>query len=458
MRAAAADRATWLRTEAAAATREADEARMAATEPHTSVLEVRDLRRYFPLQRGLVASLLRQTDRKVHAVDDVAFEIAPGEILGLAGESGSGKSTLGEVVCGLQPPTDGAVVYGGEPVTPRGRGHRQFRRNVQMVFQDPYQTLNPRFTIRQTVEEPLRNFKLGTPEERRERALEALRRAGLPGEGLLDRYPHELSGGQRQRVAIARGIVLEPTLLVADEPVSMLDVSIRAGVLNLFRRFRDELGMSILYVSHDLATIRYVCDRTAILYLGRVAEIGPTSEVIERPRHPYTELLLSAVPASRPGEERERIDPRGEIPDPIDLPNGCRFHARCRYALAGAGWEGRDLARLVEQRRIEILDDPGAAETGEADLLAAIIDTRADGLDLVVKTGADRAKEVAAYLEELMAASGRTIGEAIERLDVDGDELRVTFPAVDEPGYHDVGEAHRVYCGRPPWCAGVGGR
>ncbi len=475
MRTDAADRQAWLRTAAAVATQEAAEAALVsgadggraphagaghgrsphAGAGHSATLEVRGLRRHFPLQSGFVASLLRQTDRKVHAVDDVTLQILPGEILGLAGESGSGKSTLGEVVCGLQPPTTGTVAYGGEPVRTRGRGHREFRRNVQMVFQDPYQTLNPRFTVGQTVEEPLRNFGLGSPDERRARVLEALRRAGLPGEGLLGRYPHELSGGQRQRVAIARGIVLEPTLLVADEPVSMLDVSIRAGVLNLFKRFRDELGMSILYVSHDLATIRYICDRTAILYLGRIAEIGPTRDVIERPRHPYTELLLSAVPASRPGEERERIDPRGEIPDPIDLPNGCRFHARCRYALAGAGWEGRDLVRLVEQRRIAVLEDADAAVAGETELLEAVRDMRPDGLDLEVSAAAGQGQAVAAYLEDLMAASGRSIAEAVEGIDVDGDTVRVRFPAVNEPDYHDAGGGHHVYCARPPWCSGV---
>ncbi len=457
LRAQATELSTWARTEAAGTTREVTRGDLTPATRHTSALEVRDLRRHFPLQRGIVASLLRQSDRKVHAVDGVDLEIAPGEIVGLAGESGSGKSTMGEVVCGLQPVTGGAVAFGGKPVTMRGPGYREFRRNVQMVFQDPYQTLNPRFTIYQAVAEPLRNFSIGdTDGARRELVLTALHRAGLPGEQLLNRYPHELSGGQRQRVAIARGIVLEPTLLVADEPVSMLDVSIRAGVLNLFRKFRDELGMSILYVSHDLATIRYICDRTAVLYLGRIVEVGPTAEVIERPRHPYTELLLSAVPRSRPGEQRERIDPRGEIPDAIDLPNGCRFHGRCRYALAGAGWDGRDLARLVEQRRVAITEDPAVARAGEESLLAAITDLRPQGTELTVTTASGRADEVAAYLRELMAGSGRTIGEAVQAIEVVRDRVTVRFPSVAEPGYHDVGDGHRVYCGQPPWCGGTG--
>jgi peptide/nickel transport system ATP-binding protein len=455
LRKEAATREAWLATEAAVASGEAGAEVMTPESRPSGSLQVRDLRRHFPLQRGIVASLLGESDRKVHAVDGIDLEIEPGVILGLAGESGSGKSTLGEIVCGLQPPTTGEVVYDGQPVRTRGKGHREYRRNVQMVFQDPYQTLNPRFTITQTVEEPLRNFKIGDADERRERVREALRRAGLPDEQLLERYPHELSGGQRQRVAIARGIVLEPTLLVADEPVSMLDVSLRAGVLNLFKRFRDELGMSILYVSHDLATIRYICDRTAVMYLGRVVEIGPTSEVIDSPMHPYTELLLSAVPESRAGEQRQRVDARGEIPDPIDLPNGCRFHGRCSYALAGAGWEGRDLAKLVEQRRMAILDDPGSARAGEADLLAAIETMVPSGTDVEITAASGQGAAVADYLKVLMAESDRPIDEAVTEVSAIGDSIVVRFPVIDEPDYHSVGD-RQVYCGRPPWCSGVG--
>ncbi len=459
MRAEAGSRETWQRSEAG---RIATEATGRATPRASSrvtgrALEVDGLSRHFPLRSGFFASLFGDDDRKVHAVDDVSLRIEPGEILGLAGESGSGKSTLGEVVVGLQSPTGGEVRYDGREVATRGREAQEFRRDVQMVFQDPYQTLNPRFTIEQTITEPLRNFGIGTPgTDRRERVIQALQRAGLPGEQLLERYPHEMSGGQRQRVAIARAIVVEPTLLVADEPVSMLDVSIRAGVLNLFRRFRDELGMSILYVSHDLATIRYICDRTAILYLGRIAEIGPTEEVIERPRNPYTELLLSAVPLPDPLDRREKVDARGEIPDAIDLPNGCRFHARCAQALAGCGWEGRDLASLVDARRIAAAEQRDDVDPSEQAALEGIVEVEVDGTDLVAKgaEGVD-ADAIAQYLRRLVTSADRPMDGAPLEITANGREVRVTFPRVEEPGYTDVGGGHLVYCGTAPHCAGV---
>lgn len=424
-----------------------------------SALVVRGLRRWFPLRRGALSSLLKEADRRVHAVDGVDLEVGRGEIVGLAGESGSGKSTLGEVIVGLQPPTKGEIDHRGLTLSAggrRGREHaravRELRRHVQMVFQDPYETLNPRFTIFQTVVEPLRNFRIGTPAEREQRVKEALRQAELsPPEYYMDRYPHELSGGQRQRVAIARAIVLAPELLVADEPVSMLDVSVRAGILNLFKRFRDEMGMSIVYVSHDLATIRYLCDRTAVLYLGRIAEIGPTEEIITKPRHPYTELLLAAVPRPDPDGEREHVDARGEIPDAIDLPNGCRFHARCPYALAHCGWEGRDLQRLLESR-LRLVETPtGHDETApgedERRVLRSIESMTVVETDLVIAvTGTATADDVAGYVRNLMAAAGSTIGEAASAVEVTADRVTVRFPRFEEPPYYDIGDGHRVAC------------
>ena len=453
MRAESALRETWERTAAAQrmvtkATDGGDARTVSGT------LEIDRLEKHFPLRTGFFASLLKDDERAVHAVDDVTLDIQPGEILGLAGESGSGKSTLGEIVTGLQAATGGEVRYDGQPIATRGREGREFRRNVQMVFQDPYQTLNPRFTVAQTIDEPLRNFGIGEPgDDRHDRVRLALERSGLNPDQLLGTYPHELSGGQRQRVAIARGIVVEPQLLVADEPVSMLDVSIRAGVLNLFKRFRDELGMSILYVSHDLATIRYICDRTAILYLGRIAEFGPTEEVLERPQHPYTRLLLAAVPRPTPGEYRAPVEARGEIPDAIDLPNGCRFHARCAAALSGAGWEGRDLLGLINDRQVEITDDPSLADAGEVDLLDAVV-FEVDGITLHA-TGSDgiSGDQVATWLRELMKASDRPIDAAVGSVDVDQRTVTVTFEEVAEPEYHEVAPGHRVHCATAPWCA-----
>src|SRR5690554_6504248 len=294
------------------------------------VFTVRGLKRHFPIAGGLFS----REDRYVHAVDGVDFDLNSGEILGLAGESGSGKTTTSEVLVKLQDPTEGTVDFDGVDVGGlRGKAVKNFRRSAQMVFQDPYQTLNPRFTIGDIVGEPLKIHKLAKGDTAKARVVEALDRAGLkPAETYLDRFPHELSGGQHQRVAIARAIVLEPSFIVADEPVSMLDVSIRAGVLNLMRRFRDEMGISFVYVSHDLPTIRYVADRTAIMYLGEIVEIGPTEKVVSERKHPYTRLLLDASPEPDPDLIKPPVEEAGEIPSAIDVPNGCRFHTRCPVA------------------------------------------------------------------------------------------------------------------------------
>ncbi len=452
MRAESEHRETWERTDAAK--RLLTQPTAPAEHRVGGALEIDNLEKHFPLNQNFFASLFKSDARKVHAVDDVTLDIQPGEIVGLAGESGSGKSTMGEIVTGLQAATSGQVLYDGEVIATRGKAAREFRRNVQMVFQDPYQTLNPRFTVEQAIDEPLRNLGIGEAgDDRRGRIALALERAGLPPAELLERYPHELSGGQRQRVAIARGIVIEPQLLVADEPVSMLDVSIRAGVLNLFKRFRDELGMSILYISHDLATIRYICDRTAILYLGRIAELGPTEEVMERPQHPYTRLLLASVPRPTPGEEREKVDARGEIPDAIELPNGCRFHSRCASALPGAGWEGRDLLGLVHERQVAITEDPDLDRSHEATLLDAVRFST-EGTDLFASANGDvAAPDVADWLRGLMEAADQPIADAVSDIEVEDDKVRVRFPTVDEPTYHERGDRHRVHCATAPWCA-----
>ena len=309
---------------------------IAAGSHEAPIIEVRGLRKWYPVRRSFLASLIGAGEtRHLKAVDDVSFSIRPGEVLGLAGESGCGKSTTGMTVLKLHAPTGGSILFDGEDLAAiKGRQRlKRFRRGAQIVFQNPYESLNPRFTVRRSVLEPIA-IQLPEERERHEAMVRlALERAGLiPVEDFLDRYPHEMSGGQLQRVAIARAIAVEPRFLVADEPVSMLDVSVRAGILNLFRKFATELNMGILYISHDLSTMRHICSRIAIMYLGRIVEIGPATQILDDPRHPYAQALIAAAPVMRRGTRR-RIHLEGAVPNPIDLPSGCRFNPRCSKAM-----------------------------------------------------------------------------------------------------------------------------
>jgi oligopeptide/dipeptide ABC transporter ATP-binding protein len=307
-------------------------------QPREMVLQVNNLRTLFPVSRGIVGTLLARPRRHVHAVDGVSFSVAKGEILGLVGESGSGKTTMALNALGLVEPTEGEILFSGQSVPELVHSGERLRmglrRRMQIVFQDPYESLNPRQTVFATVAEPLEVHRLvKSREEKVERVKAALDEAGLkPPETFFDRYPQELSGGQRQRLVIAGALVLNPQFLVADEPVSMLDVSIRAEILNLLLQLRDEHGITILYITHDLATAAYFTDRVAVMYLGRIVEIGPTETVLSDPRHPYTQALLSVIPVPNPRRRRKRMILTGETPNPIDLPSGCRFHPRCPAA------------------------------------------------------------------------------------------------------------------------------
>ena len=296
------------------------------------ILQVHNLCTHFPMARGILGTLRRTPHRFVHAVDGVNFTVAPGEILGLVGESGSGKTTTALNVLGLVEPTSGKITFNGQdvPMLAQGPERLRLRQQMQIIFQDPYEALNPRQTVFQAVSEPLEIHRIGASrQERSERVVAALDDAGLkPPETFFDRFPQELSGGQRQRVVIAGALVLEPQLLIADEPVSMLDVSIRAEILNLMHGLREDRGISILYITHDLATAAHFTDRIAVMYLGRILEIGPTKEVINAPRHSYTQALLSVIPVPNPRQRRKRIILKGETPNPIDLPSGCRFRPR----------------------------------------------------------------------------------------------------------------------------------
>jgi peptide/nickel transport system ATP-binding protein len=296
------------------------------------LIQVRNLKKWFPLHEGFFSSLFRKREpRYIKAVDGVSFGIRKGEILGLAGESGCGKTTTGMTILRLYDPSFGEILYQGEDIAQWSHKElKKLRRNMQLIFQDPYQSLNPRFTILETIKEPLDIHRLGQADEKFEKVLRTLERAELtPAENFLHLYPHQLSGGQRQRVMIAKALVLNPGFMVADEPVSMLDVSIRASILNLLKKIADEESLGMLYISHDLSTIRHICSRTAIMYLGKVVEIGRTEEVIGAPAHPYVSALISSVPVPDPTYHRQRVEISGEVLTPIDLPPGCSFAPRC---------------------------------------------------------------------------------------------------------------------------------
>jgi oligopeptide/dipeptide ABC transporter ATP-binding protein len=299
------------------------------------LLEVENLVTRFPVARGVVGTIRGRPKLAVEAVAGVSFSVRKGEMLALVGESGSGKTTTAQTILRLVKPESGTIRFRGEEITSAsGRGLRSLRRHVQLIFQDPYESLDPRFRVRATVEEPLLvHGEGGGARERQRRVREALVRAGLtPPELFLDRYPHELSGGQRQRVAIAASLVLDPELLVADEPVSMLDVSIRAGILTLLDELRSS-GLGILMITHDLSTAAHYADRIAVMYLGRIVEEGPARDVITSPKHPYTRALISVVPQRDPRAAATPQILTGETPNPIAVPAGCRFHPRCPIAI-----------------------------------------------------------------------------------------------------------------------------
>jgi oligopeptide/dipeptide ABC transporter ATP-binding protein len=413
-----------------------------------TLMEIRDLQVHFALHGTFRSRITGRGGGSVKAVDGVSFDLHEGEVLGLVGESGSGKTTLGRALLGLVRPTGGSVKLRGEELAglPE-RALRPKRRHLQMVFQDPHASLNPGMTLETALAHPLQIHKLTNgAAETQAKVREALDLVNLsPVEDFAHRYPSDLSGGQKQRAAIARAIILGPDLLVADEPVSMLDMSVRAKILELMIDLKHRLGLTYVYVTHDLASAKFFCDRVAIMYLGRIVEIGTVEQIFADPKHPYTQALIRAIPEPDPDKALPRDLPRGEIPDAASPPLGCSFHPRCPVAFEPCGWESRDLRTLLEERWLEAGEEAFSTErplVGDMESL-----NRAEGDEAIVPAGSGTdPAALLALLEKIRSEMpDEPFWRGVKTMNAETHGVRVVFePGIDPPLY-DAGDS-RAAC------------
>ncbi|HEY7045135.1 MAG TPA: ABC transporter ATP-binding protein [Nocardioidaceae bacterium] len=412
--------------------------RLASSE---TVVDIADLSVHFSLQGSSFARLFGRDTGTVKAVDGIDLTLRKGEVVGLVGESGSGKSTLGRALLGLAPATTGSITFRDEDIAKMSnRALRQIRQDVQMIFQDPNAALNPAMTIEQAVGDPLRIHGVRSVEERRTKVIDALERVGLsPVELFMNKYPRDLSGGQKQRVVIARAIIMGPTVLVADEPIAMLDMSVRAKILQLMLDLRDQLDLTYVYITHDLASAKFFCDRIAIMYLGRIVEIGETSEIFDAPKHPYTKALLAAIPDPDPERTMPRDLLKGEIPDAARPPRGCAFHPRCPEAFEKCGWEARDLVATLEAHWLKSgisTFDTERAQIGNLDELTA----QGDGPAHLSAAGEGSPERLQEILEEVRAErADARFWKGVESVEPDTTGVVVSFHEGEDPKLRPAG-------------------
>jgi oligopeptide/dipeptide ABC transporter ATP-binding protein len=411
------------------------------------LLEVRDLKTRYSVRGSFLDRLRGREAGSVKAVDGVSFDLRRGEVLGVVGESGSGKTTLGRTLLGLVGASDGSIKFDGRETVGLSEGRfRPLRRRLQIVFQDPHASLSPGMTIAESVADPLRiHHVTGDRDALRRRVAAVLERVGLqPAEQFMDKYPTDLSGGQKQRAVLARAIILGPDVLIADEPVSMLDMSVRAKILELMIDLKREFGLTYVYITHDLATAKFFCDRIAIMYLGKIVEIGPAARIYAEPKHPYTVSLLRAIPEPDPARTVPRDVPRGEVPDAVMPPLGCSFHPRCPRAFEVCGWESRDLRTLLEARWTEMSEPDYRAEREVIGDLGSL-DAPSTSADLAAARGHTGA-EVQEILERVRAsAPDDPFWKGVAEMRPEAGGVTIRFHDLLDPRDVEVGET-RVQC------------